>query len=126
VKEAGMNSKRTRLVLVAGFALVAALGACGGSDKPSGAKRSADAVSITGFLFKPETLAVAAGTIVTWTNSDDIDHTVTSGTPEAPATEFDSGNKAKGQTFSHVFASRGTFAYFCKNHNGMRGEVAVT
>jgi plastocyanin len=121
-----MKSKRTRLALVAGVALVVALGACGGSDEPGGAKRSADAVSIKGFLFKPEKLAVTAGTTVTWTNSDDIDHTVTSGTPEAQTTEFDSGNKAKGRTFSHAFASTGTFAYFCKNHNGMRGEVTVT
>jgi plastocyanin len=124
VKEVGMKSKRTRLALVAGAALVAALSACGGSDQPSGT--TADAVSIKGFLFKPETLGVTAGTTVTWTNSDDIDHTVTSGTPEAPTTGFDSGNKAKGQTFSHAFASPGTFAYFCKNHNGMRGEVTVT
>jgi plastocyanin len=51
---------------------------------------------------------------------------VTSGSPEAPTTEFDSGNKAKGQTFSHTFASSGTVTYFCKNHNGMSGEVTVT
>ena len=121
-----MKSKRTRLALVAGIALVAGLGACGGSDDPGGAKRTADAVSISGFLFKPEKLSVTAGTTVTWTNSDDIEHTVTSGTPEAPTTEFDSGNKTKGQTFSRAFAGPGTFTYFCKNHNGMRGEVTVT
>jgi len=121
-----MKNKRTRLALVAGVALVAALSACGGSGEPSGANRTAGTVSIVGFLFKPETLGVAAGTSVTWTNSDDIDHTVTSGTPDAPRTEFDSGNKAKGQIFSHTFASPGTFAYFCRNHNGMRGEVTVT
>src|SRR5687767_8382684 len=123
LKEVGMRNKRTRLALVAGFALVAVLGACGGSDQPGGTKDTANAVSITGFLFKPETLSVAAGTTVTWTNSDDIEHTVTSGTPVAPTTEFDSGNKTMGQTFSHAFANPGTFAYFCKNHNGMRGEV---
>ena len=121
-----MRDKRTRLALVAAIALIAVLGACGGSDEPGGANRPADAVSIVGFLFKPEVLGVTAGTTVTWTNSDDIDHTVTSGTADAPGTEFDSGNKAKGQTFSHTFASPGTFAYFCKNHTGMRGEVTVT
>ncbi len=121
-----MNSKRTRLVLVAGFALVAALGACGGSDQPSGSKQTTKAVSIMGFLFTPEKLSVTAGSTVTWTNSDDIEHTVTSGTPEAPTTEFDSGNKTKGQTFSHTFASPGTFSYFCNNHKSMRGEVTVS
>jgi plastocyanin len=124
-----MKNKPTRLALVlgvAGMALVALLGACGGSDEPGGAERTAGAASIKGFLFKPEKLDVRAGTTVTWTNSDDIEHTITSGTPEAPTAEFDSGNVTKGQTFSHPFASPGTFAYFCKNHNGMRGEVAVT
>ena len=121
-----MRNKRTRLALVAGIALAAALGACGGSDRPSGTKETVNAVSIKGFLFKPETLSVTAGTSVTWTNSDDIEHTVTSGTPEAPSGEFDSGDKTKGQTFSHAFAAAGTFTYFCKNHNGMRGEVTVT
>ncbi|MEX2554600.1 MAG: plastocyanin/azurin family copper-binding protein [Actinomycetota bacterium] len=119
-----MKSKRMRLALVAVIALVAVLGACGGSDQPSGT--TSNAVSIKGFLFKPETLAVTAGTTVTWTNSDDIEHTVTSGTPEAPSGEFDSGNKTKGQTFSHTFATAGTFTYFCNNHKSMRGEVTVT
>lgn len=121
-----MKNKRTRLALVAGIALVAALGACGGSDQPSGAKRTAKAVSIEGFLFKPEKLSVTAGTTVTWSNSDDIEHTVTSGTPEAPTGVFDSGSKTKGQTFARTFSDPGPFTYFCNNHKSMRGEVTVT
>jgi plastocyanin len=34
------------------------------------------------FQFRPGQLEVEAGTRVTWTNGDDIMHTVTSGTPE--------------------------------------------
>jgi plastocyanin len=121
-----MRSKRTRLVLPAVIALVVVLGACGGSDGPASAQEASNTVAITGFLFKPERLSVPAGTTVTWTNADDIEHTATSGTPDMPEGIFDSGDRTKGQTFSHTFAEAGTFAYFCDNHNGMRGEVDVT
>ncbi|MGH2727849.1 MAG: cupredoxin domain-containing protein, partial [Actinomycetota bacterium] len=92
----------------------------------AGGNGSSNAVKIAGFLFKPATLSVPVDTTVTWTNSDDIEHTVTSGTPEAPTGVFDSGQKAKLQTFSHTFSEAGTFTYFCDNHKSMRGEVTVT
>jgi plastocyanin len=104
--------------------LVVALAACSSNEAPESA--SGPSVKITGFLFKPESLSVSAGTTVVWTNSDDIAHTVTAGTPEAPDGAFDSGDRTKDQTFEHTFPDPGTFAYFCRNHNGMRGEVKVT
>lgn len=121
-----MASKHTSSALIGATALIVALTGCGGPDEPSRGSPAGNSVRIAGFLFKPEKLAVPAGTSVTWTNSDDIEHTMTSGAPEAPTTEFDSGNKAMGETFSHTFATGGTFTYFCKNHTAMRGEVAVT
>ena len=39
-------------------------------------------VGVQIFQFRPGQLEVKAGTRVTWTNQDDITHTVTSGTPE--------------------------------------------
>ena len=118
---------RNRTMLVAGLALVASIaGACGGSNGPAPKGAGGTSVAISGFLFKPEKLTVHAGTTVTWTNGDDIDHTVTAGTPGAPTGSFDSGNEARGATFSHAFMEPGTFPYFCKNHDGMRGEVDVT
>lgn len=120
-----MRSKRTKLVAGA-VVLAGILGACGGSDDPAVPRETPGAVSIKGFLFKPDRITVAAGTTVTWTNADDIAHTVTSGEPGSPSGAFDSGDKVKDETFSHAFSSAGTFAYFCKNHAGMRGEVAVT
>jgi plastocyanin len=120
-----MRRKRTSIVVFV-LALAAVLGACGGSDEPKAGGTAANAVRIAGFLFKPETLTVPAGTTVTWTNTDDIEHTITSGTPEVPTAAFDSGNKTKGQTFNHTFSDVGSFAYFCNNHKSMRGEVTVT
>lgn len=119
-----MKIKRTSLI-VAALTVVAALGACGGSDEPTPAA-DASAVRIVGFLFKPEMLTVTTGATVTWTNADDIEHTITSGAPEAPSGAFDSGDKSKGQTFTHTFTEPGSFAYFCNNHKSMRGEVDVT
>jgi plastocyanin len=104
--------------------LIVALGACS-SDEATPPTSGPD-VRIIGFLFKPESLTVAAGATVTWTNSDDIAHTVTAGTPESPTGAFDAGDRTKDQIFEHTFSSPGTFAYFCRNHNGMRGEVTVT
>jgi plastocyanin len=104
--------------------LVVALSAC--SSNEAARPISKPDVRITGFLFKPETLSVTAGATVTWTNSDDIAHTVTAGTPGSPTGAFDSGDRTKVQTFEHPFSNPGTFAYFCRKHNGMRGEVRVT
>lgn len=118
-----MVRKRRKRVLAAAV-LVGLLAACGGSSSDGGG--TPDRVEISGFLFKPETLSVGAGIAVTWHNADDIAHTVTAGTPEAPTGAFDSGDRTKDQTFVHAFSTAGTFRYFCKNHNGMRGEVMVT
>ena len=114
------------------FSLLAAvmvvLGACSnGDDDARGGEVDANSVTIAGFLFSPDHLRVASGATVTWTNFDDIAHTVTSGVPDAPGDAFPpSGNKTKDQTYQHAFTTPGSFAYFCSNHNGMRGTIEVT
>jgi plastocyanin len=85
---------------------------------PSGAGAS---VTIKDFAFGPATLTVKAGTAVTWTNQDAPGHTVT----------FDSGGVSSdtlrtGATFSHTFASAGTFTYHCAIHPSMKGSITVT
>jgi plastocyanin len=83
------------------------------------------AVAIQTFQFKPSPVEVNAGTQVAWTNNDDILHTVTSGTPENPDGRFHSPLPGKSAAFSVTFAEPGTYAYFCKRHQSMRGEVRV-
>ena len=118
---------RRRQLLAVVVLLAAAAVACGGSsDEDPGTQQPANAVAISGFLFKPDALTVSAGTTVTWRNADDIAHTVTAGVPGTPSGAFDSGNKVKDETFTHTFPAGGTFPYFCNNHNGMRGSVTVT
>ena len=77
------------------------------------------------FKFRPERLDVAKGTRVTWTNQDDIGHTVTSGTPEKPDRAFDLRLAGKGASASHDFAHAGVFPFFCERHVAMRGVVHV-
>ena len=78
------------------------------------------------FKFDPTPLKIAAGTKVTWMNSDDILHTVTSGAPGSEDGKFNGEMSAQGTSFSFSFTTPGTYSYFCSRHNGMRGEVQVS
>jgi plastocyanin len=79
-----------------------------------------NAVTIQGFAFDPESIEVAAGTEVTWTNQDPAEHTVT-----AEGGAFDSGPLARAATFSTTLEGPGTVTYFCAIHPSMRGTVRV-
>jgi predicted lipoprotein with Yx(FWY)xxD motif len=79
-------------------------------------------VAIQNFAFSPQTITVAPGTTVIWTNKDNVEHTVTSDTGAWP----DSGNLATNHTFSHTFTKAGTYAYHCALHSSMTGRVIVS
>lgn len=118
------------VVLVAGFT------ACGGDDGGDGA--SADEtepavptaeVTVATFAFAPDPLEVEAGTTITFTNEDDIDHTVTAGTREAPTPDvFDGPLIERGATFELTLDEPGTYDYFCQIHDGpgMTAQIVVT
>ena len=86
---------------------------------------SVTALTIKGFIFKPEVQQVKVGTTVTWTNMDDIPHSVTNGTPPTPGGAFDTGFFTQGQSVSLTFMQPGDYAYFCKRHNSMTAVVKV-
>jgi len=81
---------------------------------------STDKVEISGFVFKPENITIAVGTMVTLTNKDAAVHTLTSDNDL-----FDSGNLSKGDTFEYTFNQTGTFGYYCTIHPSMTGKVIV-
>ncbi len=86
-------------------------------------------VSLKDLAFNPNSITVKVGTTVTWTNDETggIQHTVTSGAPNAPSGVFDSGTLNPGQSFQFTFRNPGTFTYFCKIHGAaMTGTVVVT
>jgi plastocyanin len=89
---------------------------------PSSEASATSSVSIVNMNYSPADISVKKGTKVTWTNNDDVAHTVTADSGNA----FDSGNMDKGKTFSFTFNTTGTFAYHCIYHSNMHGKVTVT
>src|ERR1700724_295752 len=77
-------------------------------------------VKIDNFSFGPAAVTVAAGTTVTWTNRDDIPHTVVSDDKVFKSKVLDTDEK-----FSFTFAKPGTYSYFCSVHPKMTGKVIV-
>jgi plastocyanin len=78
------------------------------------------AVHIGNFTFKSPALTVRPGTTVTWTNDDDIPHTVVSKDGVFKSKVLDTGNQ-----FSFTFAKPGQFGYFCSLHPHMTGTIIV-
>ena len=83
-------------------------------------KSEAAEVMIDNFSFGPAELTVPAGTTVTWTNRDDIPHTVrsTDGTFKSKVLDTD-------EKFSFTFNKAGTYPYFCSLHPKMTAKVIV-
>ena len=77
-------------------------------------------VTIDNFTFNPPRLTVKVGTTVTWTNRDDIPHTVTAKTLAFISKALDTDD-----TFSFTFAQAGSYAYFCSLHPHMTGTIVV-
>ncbi len=77
--------------------------------------------------FSPNVVNIAVGDTVTWTNTDTVGHTTTSGLPSdnTVGTVWDSSLVNAGKTFSFTFQSAGIYYYFCMVHPWMIGEVAV-
>ena len=82
--------------------------------------RAEDAtVKIGNFTFGPQELKVKSGTTVTWTNEDDIPHTVVS------PNNFRSKALDSEDKFSFTFTTPGTYKYFCSLHPHMTGTIVV-
>jgi plastocyanin len=77
--------------------------------------------------FKPETLEVNPGAVVTWTNAAAVNHTSTSGVDGTPDSIWNSGPVPPGDSFARKFATSGTYPYYCQFHVavGMKGYVVV-
>jgi plastocyanin len=91
-------------------------------DAPLAAASAAatDQVKIDSFSFLPATLSVPAGTQVTWTNRDDVPHTVVDTEKRFASSMLDTGDQ-----FSYRFTTPGAYAYFCSMHPKMTGKIVV-
>jgi plastocyanin len=81
-------------------------------------KSDASEVKIDNFSFGPTELTIPAGTTVTWTNRDDIPHTVVSTDKVFKSKVLDTDEK-----FSFKFEKAGNYPYFCSIHPKMTGKV---
>ena len=77
-------------------------------------------VKIDNFSFGPVAITVPVGTTVTWTNRDDIPHTVVSTEKVFKSKVLDTDEK-----FSFTFTKAGEYPYFCSIHPKMTGKVVV-
>jgi plastocyanin len=68
----------------------------------------------------PEISVFSEGNIVSWTNDDSTEHTIT-----ADDRSFDSGPISSGDTFDNTFDEPGDFGYHCSIHPFMTGVVIV-
>jgi plastocyanin len=87
------------------------------NDQPSAANAE---VKIDNFSFGPQTITVPVGATVTWTNRDDIPHTVVS-----TDGVFKSKVRDTDEKFSYTFTKAGTYPYFCSVHPKMTGKIVV-
>src|SRR5260370_31061608 len=115
-KNVGFGSFRGG-VIIAIVLLLAGSPSVTANAQPSAANTE---VKIDNFSFGPATITVPVGATVTWTNRDDIPHTVVS-TDGA----FKSKVRATDETFSYTFANEGTYPYYCSLHPKTTGQVAV-
>jgi plastocyanin len=83
-------------------------------------KQETTEVKIDNFSFGPGTLTIPVGTTATWTNRDDIPHTVVSTDGVFKSKVLDTDEK-----FTYTFSKTGTFPYFCSIHPKMTGKVIV-
>jgi plastocyanin len=102
-------------VLVASAMLMSTVAAVTRAAPPAAA-----AVQIDNFTFKAPVVTVKPGTTVTWTNRDDIPHTVVS-----KGGVFKSKVLDTGDSFSFTFAKLGQFGYYCSLHPHMTGTIVV-
>jgi plastocyanin len=76
-------------------------------------------VSMESMKYAPETLQVALGDTVTWTNRDLVPHTVSADK------SLESGTIEGEREWRYLAKQKGRLDYICRFHPGMRGTLIV-
>ena len=104
-----------------GLALLAGCLMCAGAAPswaaPAGTRHT---VAIEAMQFAPATLEVKVGDTVTWQNKDPFPHNVRSADGQVR-----SGDIQAGASWSFKAREKGTVAYVCTLHPGMKGVLVV-
>jgi plastocyanin len=107
-------------ILCVAASMVLALAGLPAIEKTIAAGPPSVEVKIDNFSFAPATITVKAGTQITWTNADDIPHTVVSDDQAFKSKVLDTDEK-----FTFTANKPGTYSYFCSIHPKMTGKVVV-
>jgi plastocyanin len=107
-------------LLAASLLFVSAASLLGRAKLAAQSEPPARQITIDNFTFAPQQVTVAPGTTITWTNNDDVPHTVVGTHQEFRSKALDTGDK-----FSFTFAKPGAYEYFCSVHPMMTGKVIV-
>jgi plastocyanin len=100
--------------------LRSALGATGLAVFGGARAAEPSAVAIDNFTFSPAVLRIEAGTEVTWTNHDDIPHSIV-----LPKLNKRSKTIDTDGSFAYRFETPGSYDYMCGLHPHMKGKVVV-
>jgi amicyanin len=114
-----MQASRRRIIIAAAFG-VALAPLLAAALPPARAAGTPLAIAIDNFTFNPPRVTVRAGTTVTWTNRDDIPHTVTAANKEFKSKPLDTND-----AYSFTFTTPGVYEYFCSLHPHMTGTIVV-
>lgn len=109
-----------RITFAIAISIIAVLIGAGAATRSIAADAGAAQVNIDNFSFSPATLKVKADTTVTWTNRDDIPHTVVANDKSFKSKVLDTGD-----AFSFTPTKPGTYPYFCSIHPKMTGVLIV-
>jgi plastocyanin len=104
----------TALLGAAGFGWSHAAAPAHAADKPQ------VTVNIANFMYDPDPLQIAAGTVVTWVQNDSSRHSATDDNGA-----FDTGLMPQGGSGSVEFDFAGAYTYTCSIHPFMHGEIDV-
>jgi plastocyanin len=116
-----MKMRNSSWILCIAASIVVALAALPTVEKTMAASPPTIDVKIDNFSFAPATITVKAGTQITWTNADDIPHTVVSDDHQS----FKSKVLDTDERFTFAASKPGTYSYFCSIHPKMTGKVVV-
>lgn len=78
-------------------------------------------ISITSSAYSPASLTIVSGSTVTWTNNDNMAHTVTTADES-----INSGDIAPGSSYTKTFTMTGTYNYYDAHNTSMKGALIVT
>jgi len=96
--------------------------ASSGTPAAAAAAAVARTVSIGNFAFNPQNIEVPVGTKLTWSNDDDVPHTIVSTdvNPVLKSPPLDTDQK-----YTTLLDRPGTYRYFCSLHPHMTGTIVV-